>query len=370
MTITEKGRVTQEDVPSDESAPVEVKEALQTFGVLLGLLALGAYTAQYWGVEEFYRQLDGLPPEYTGVDKAVLLTRFAVTSFFLALTLALVVTPVLLAYTAKGRDVRERSARVRSGPEGGERGLVGRVLRHPRLRGPAAALPIGLWMGLCSTDLDPHAVRLIPMWAVILLSWAFTGWLLWLVREVPLVPTRHKRWVTSLVIAILFTGPAGFWANDAMAYRGEQLAETGRVGSVEQWLGVRVQYVYAEFAKSEGLPQRQDGTYIHLGESGGVHVLFDCAAGSVLRVAAPQVQLTSRRDDRIAALVVTSCVRRIPLNEQRSLMFPGGRAALRPPRVSPPSCTPQPSAVSFAEFSHGTHLRERNSVNPCSVQGG
>ncbi|MEU6145635.1 hypothetical protein ABZ848_35475 [Streptomyces sp. NPDC047081] len=328
MTITEKAELTGEGAPSLETEPVDAKDALQIFGGLLGLFALGAYTAQYWAIEEFYGQFDGLPPEYVGADKTVLLTRFSVTTFFLTVTLAVSLTPILLAYTAGEKAGRERPARTLLSPGRGEHGFVRRLLSRPRacrkLRRAASALPIGLWMGLCSTDLDPHTVYLFPFWMMVLLSWAIAGGILWMVRRISVIPARHKRWVTCLAVALLITAPAGFWTRDAMAYRGEQLAETGRVGAVEQWLGVRVQYVYAEFVHGEGLPKRQDGVYLHLGESGGVHVLYDCGDGRVQRVAAPQVQLTSRRDDRIAALVRTSCVRRLPTSVQRALVFGEG----------------------------------------------
>lgn len=97
---------------------------------------------------------------------------------------------------------------------------------------------------------------------------------------------------------------------EEMEERGKQTAASARPGGLEYVLGVRPQYVRADFAEVSGSTEPTDGPMLYLGQSGGIHVLYDCASSKVIRKAAAQVQLTSQigpGQAPLAAEVQDSC---------------------------------------------------------------
>ncbi|MCZ0975917.1 hypothetical protein O1L55_40960 [Streptomyces albulus] len=80
---------------------------------------------------------------------------------------------------------------------------------------------------------------------------------------------------------------------NVMEHHGARAVESAQRGSLEYVIGVRPQFVRADFAKTDGAPQNADGPMLYLGQAGGIQVLYDCATREVVRKPSTQVQLTS-----------------------------------------------------------------------------
>ncbi|WP_329280380.1 hypothetical protein [Streptomyces sp. NBC_00691] len=95
-------------------------------------------------------------------------------------------------------------------------------------------------------------------------------------------------------IVFMLTGLCLMSLGHVMEQRGTGAAESAHVGRLEQLLGIRAQYVLADFSEVAGSPTPEDKLMLHLGQAGGIHVLYDCSSSAVIRKAAVQVQLTTR----------------------------------------------------------------------------
>lgn len=126
-------------------------------------------------------------------------------------------------------------------------------------------------------------------------------------------PKKMGAVLRACLVALFITAFALWTVGDVMEERGARAARDGRLGFLEYALGIRTQYVRADFTDTDGLARRGEEPMLYLGQSGGVYVLFDCAASEVVRRPAAQVQLTSGVGDewdRLAVEAVRSCGRR------------------------------------------------------------
>ncbi|MFG3285297.1 hypothetical protein [Streptomyces sp. NPDC048111] len=277
---------------STPSTELEGKDALQMLGAVAALLCGLLYLIQYLAVEDFYRQFGRFSPEFAGMDQTVLLTRIGVVAF--VLSWMVVVGAGVVAAVARA---------VRWGVSGSVTGNERLWVQARRLLPAGIA---GVWLGLCTIDLDRGISTEVSLWAVMLVGAVSAAGAL---SGASLAPARYRRWARVLVMTLLIAMPAGAWADQAMAERGHRLAQTGQFGYVERVLGVRIQYVHADFTHADGQPDYKNGPYIHLGEAGGMVALYDCAHRQVHRVAVPQVRLTTDLDGRIRQAVVDACQR-------------------------------------------------------------
>lgn len=118
------------------------------------------------------------------------------------------------------------------------------------------------------------------------------------------------------MVLFLVAGYCLMSLGNAMERLGARAVESAQRDSLEYGIGVRPQYVRAEFAKTDGTPQHADGPMLYLGQAGGIQVLYDCATREVVRKPTTQVQLTSAvgsGEDRIAREVKSTCHRQTTL---------------------------------------------------------
>lgn len=284
---------------SAESVEPVGKDLLQIFATTMGLAGLAVYIIQYRALEAFYQSFDGLTPEQVGLDKATMLTRLSIWIFLL--TLGGGALCVFLAVLHSFIDVD---------PQGGPRRLFQWLRRRSWWRTLVASVFVGAWLAVWSVSPAPGS-PLTPPWSVGLLGGLLAAPVVHLARQ---APRRHRRWLRSACMMLLLVVPPGLWADGAMSYRGDEVARTGKVGFLEQGLGVRAQYAYARFVRGAGLPEREDSPVLHLGEAGGIHALYNCKTGRVERVAAPHVQLDitvqGASSDRVDFAVQEACWRR------------------------------------------------------------
>ncbi|MFE0175708.1 hypothetical protein ACFWZ2_25640 [Streptomyces sp. NPDC059002] len=265
-----------EELPAADSGEPAGKDLLQVFAATMGLAGLAVYIIQYRALEAFYQSFDGLTPEQVGLDKATMLTRLSIWIFLLTLMGGglCVFLAVLQSFVSVD-------------PQGQLSRSFHWLRRRSWWRTLVASVVVGAWLTVWSISPVPGSAA-IPPWLVGVMGGLFAAPVIHLARQ---APRRHRRWLRSACMMLLFVVPLGLWADGAMSYRGDEVARTGKVGFLEQGLGVRVQYAYARYVHGAGLPEREDSPVLHLGEAGGVHALYNCRTGQVERVAAPQVQL-------------------------------------------------------------------------------
>lgn len=124
-------------------------------------------------------------------------------------------------------------------------------------------------------------------------------------------PRRWRAAGEILIVLCLVLLGSSYALSNNMGQRGTEVMRTGQWGLREQFLGLRLQYVTAQFAQSPGLPKRTDFTGIYLGEANGTYVLYDCASAVVLQVSTAQVHLI-RSLEGVTDIYVTrgSCLAR------------------------------------------------------------
>lgn len=274
------------------------KDALQAIVTVVGLSGVLLTGIQYWAVDRYLAQF-GVTPEEVGLDTAVLLTRVATALAFLGF----LILPMLLF----GPGVFAMGAAEGSNRRQASRFVLKTFRKHPGLRTLALSALVGLgWTAMALFE-GPTALLAEGTWIVI---WAGGS----LVAAPALHLAGKHRTLGPLLrlclVVFFMTALCLISLGDAMEKRGKQTVVSARLGSLEYVLGVRPQYVRADFAEVSGSTEPADGPMLYLGQAGGVHVLYDCASSRVIRKAAAQVQLTSQvgpGQERLAFEVQGSC---------------------------------------------------------------
>ncbi|WP_327305459.1 hypothetical protein OG730_19690 [Streptomyces sp. NBC_01298] len=274
------------------------KDALQAIVTVLGLGGVILTGIQYWAVDRYLAQF-GVTPEEIGLDTSVLLTRAATALVFLGLLIvpALLALPSLFSMgMTEGSDRRRLAA------------FLSRQLRQrPGLRTLALSALVGVAWAAASLAESPIIMLREGLWVTMLAAGTLMA------APALHLAGKHKTLGPLLrlcVIAFMMTGLCLMSLGDVMEKRGMRTAESANLGWLEQLLGIRAQYVRADFSEVAGSPTPEDGPMLHLGQASGIHVLYDCSSSTVIRKAAVQVQLTTyigRSRDLLAHEVEDSC---------------------------------------------------------------
>ncbi|MEU5303836.1 hypothetical protein ACH4YO_34315 [Streptomyces noursei] len=293
---------TETQIPGEHARTVpNSRDALQAIVTTLGLLGLLLTAIQYWGVDRYFAQFD-VSPEEVGLDTTVLLTRVAT----MLVIFGALVLPVLLfvpGVLALGADQASDRGRLAS--------FLARAFRsRPGVRTLALSALVGFGWMVVSLVEGPWVILSDGTWALI-----------WIFLTVAVAPGLHligkPRTLGPLlrlcVVTFLVAGLCMLSVGDAMKRRGTQAVESAQRDPLTYFIGIRPQYVRANFAKTDGTPAHADGPMLYLGQAGGIQVLYDCATREVVRKPSTQVQLTSRVGsgrDGIAREVQATCHRR------------------------------------------------------------
>ncbi|MEW1925900.1 hypothetical protein [Streptomyces sp. NPDC088360] len=264
-------------------------------GAVFTTLALGLSVILYASVDGFYRQFEGMPLEWAGLDTPTLLWRAAP----MALMVSFMLTVVSGLFAALVMWLAQASTD----------GMLGRFVRfaqkHMWVRTALLALPSALMISLPAFG-EGQLVSDGTGAAMLLLFW----WLLFglAVGVVPLVvPQRFHRPARGAVALVMALSISGLWAVGVMEERGARTVRTGQVGFAEQAIGLRFQYVRVTVAKMPGHATEEPFSALYLGESGGIHTLYDCGRGELRRLPVPSVRLAIDTNGRAAAAVQWAC---------------------------------------------------------------
>ncbi|MER7759959.1 hypothetical protein [Streptomyces sp. NPDC097619] len=283
---------------TDVSRVLSKKDALQTVIAVLGLSGVLLTGIQYWSVDRYLAQF-GVTPEEVGLDTSVLLTRVATALAFLGFLMLpmLLFWPGVLTLGAAEGSNRQRASRF----------VTESFKKHPGLRTLALSALVGLGWAVMALTEGPTALLTEGTWMVL---WA--GGTLLAAPALHLAG-KHRTLgpLLRLCLVVFFlTALCLMSLGDAMETRGRQTIVSARLTSLEYMVGMRPQYVRADFAEVSGTAGPVDGPMLYLGQAGGVHVLYDCASSKVIRKAAAQVQVTSQvgpGQERLALEVQASC---------------------------------------------------------------
>ncbi|MER6911274.1 hypothetical protein ABT354_06335 [Streptomyces sp. NPDC000594] len=285
--------------PEDTSAqPPGKKEALQAIATVLGLTGVLLTGIQYWAVDRFFAQFD-VTAEEVGLDTGVLLTRVATALVFMG---AMVVPLLLFCPGVLAIGMTEDSNRGRA-----YRVVTDTLRNHPWVRTLSLSALAGLgWAAIVILE-GPSAMLSEGTWAMV-----------WACGAILAAPALHlvgrHRTLGSLLrlclVVFLVAGLCMILLGNLTEKHGAQAATSARQNTWTYLLGIRLHYVQADFAKTAGSTSPPDGTMLYLGQSNGVHVLYDCATMAVVRKSATQVQLTNGIGpgrERLARSVADSC---------------------------------------------------------------
>ncbi|MGW1712635.1 hypothetical protein [Streptomyces sp. NPDC002156] len=306
-TAVPSARVHDSAPPAERTA--KGKDLLQIAAGLLSFTAVIVYGVQYLALERFY-EVFGITPEQAGIGKTEMLTRLTVWLALLA-SLVMVLLPLcnavglLIVKGVLGEWWAPLCRWLFGCPDLRTRG----VLARPAVRKWGSRTVLvgvgGAWAGMTLfLEPGPRSFALLPRAE----EWAIGALLMGMALTLAVHLPRRRRPLGEVFIAITLTVLAGSYSiSENMGERAEAVMRTGRWGFREQFIGLRLQYVKAEFVRSAGSPARTDFTGIYLGEASGVYALYDCAAGRVLRVSVAQVQLAHEADNSAIAGVRRNC---------------------------------------------------------------
>ncbi|MFB7181812.1 hypothetical protein ACFCYI_29410 [Streptomyces sp. NPDC056257] len=256
------------------------KDALQAIVTLLGLGGVILTGIQYWAVDRYLAPF-GVTPEEVGLDTSVLLTRAATVLVFLGF----LIVPALLAFPglfSMGMTVGSDRSR-----------FAEFLLRHfrqrPGLRTLTLSALVGLAWAAAATAESPTIMLRDGLWVMMLVAGTLVA------APALHLAGKHRTLGPILrlcMIVFMMTGLCLMSLGDVMEKRGAKTAESAHLGHVEQLLGIRTQYVRADFSEVAGSPTPKSGPMLHLGQANGVHILYDCSSSTVIRKAAVQVQVT------------------------------------------------------------------------------
>ncbi|MFE2284582.1 hypothetical protein ACFXDJ_10455 [Streptomyces sp. NPDC059443] len=274
------------------------KDALQAIVTLLGLGGVILTGIQYWAVDRYLAQF-GVTPEEVGLDTSVLLTRAATVLVFLGL---LIVPAVLALPSLFSMGMTEESDRRRLTAF-----LLRQFQQRPGLRTLTLSVLVGSAWAAAAMAESPTTMLREGLWVTML-----AGGTLMAAPALHLAG-KHRTLGPLLrlcVIVFMVTGLCLMSLGNVMEERGARAAESAHLGRLEQLLGIRAQYVQADFSEVAGSATPEDRPMLYLGQSGGIHVLYDCSSSTVIRKAAVQVQLTAatgRSRDLLAHEAERSC---------------------------------------------------------------
>ncbi|OCC10101.1 hypothetical protein A3Q37_03918 [Streptomyces sp. PTY087I2] len=257
------------------------RDALQTVVTVLGLAGVLLTGIQYWAVERYFAQF-GVAPEEVGLDTAVLLTRVATALVFLAFLLvpSMLFLPGVLALGVEEGSRRRRVSR-----------FMTKTFRdRPGLHALALATLVGLGWAVLTVIQGPAALFSEGTWIAV-----WIGWTVFLAPALHLAGRHrtHGGLLRSGLVLFLSAALCMLCLGQAMQERGRRTVESARPGALEQVLGIRPHFVHADFAETAGSENPPDGPMLHLGQSNGIHVLYDCSTSQIVRKVGAQVQLTS-----------------------------------------------------------------------------
>ncbi|MFD8980080.1 hypothetical protein [Streptomyces sp. NPDC059564] len=284
--------------PAETTRTPAKKDALQAIVTLLGLGGVILTGIQYWAVDRYLAQFD-VTPEEVGLDTSVLLTRAATVLVFLGF----LIVPALLAFPSLfSMGMTEGSDRSRLAAF-----LLRQFRQRPGLRTLALSALVGLAWAAAALAESPTIMLREGLWVTMLVGGTLIA------APALHIAGKHRTLGPLLrlcVIVFMMTGLCLMSLGDVMEKRGARTAESAHLGRLERLLGIRAQYVRADFSEVAGSPTPEDGPMLHLGQAGGIHVLYDCSSSTVIRRAAVQVQLTTymgRSRDLLAYEAERSC---------------------------------------------------------------
>ncbi|MFB7630582.1 hypothetical protein ACFC0M_06495 [Streptomyces sp. NPDC056149] len=276
------------------------KDALQSIVTLLGLLGLLLTAIEYWAADRYFAQF-GVTPEEVGLDTTVLLTRVATMLVFFGFLVVpiLMFWPGVLILGVEPNSSRGRLAR-----------FLARAFRdRPGLRTLTLSALVGFGWVVVSLVEGPSVILSDNNWVLV---W-FMGTLIaapglhLIGRPRALGPLLRLCLVVFLVASFCMIS-----LGDTMERRGTRAVESAQTDSLAYAIGVRPQYVHADFPNASGTPKHADGPMLYLGQASGIQVLYDCATKEVIRKPSTQVQLTSSvgfGQDHMAWEVQATCHR-------------------------------------------------------------
>ncbi|MFE6163528.1 hypothetical protein ACFQ7F_31975 [Streptomyces sp. NPDC056486] len=264
-------------------------------GAVFTTLALGLSVILYASVDGFYRQFEGMPLEWAGLDAPTLLWRAAPMALIVSFMLTVVsgLFAALVMWLAQAPT------------DGTLGGFVRFAQKHMWVRTALLALPSALLISIPAFG-EGQLVSDGTGAAMLLIFW----WLLFglAVGVVPLVvPQRFHRPARVAVALAMALSISGIWAVGVMEERGARTERTGQVGFAEQAIGLRFQYVRVTVAKMPGHATEEPFFALYLGESGGIQTLYDCSRGELRRLPVPSVRMAIDTDGRAAAAVQWAC---------------------------------------------------------------
>ncbi|MFD8105334.1 hypothetical protein [Streptomyces microflavus] len=264
--------------PIDEAPVTTRREHVQYAAAIGAAVVLVLYGLQYYALESFYGRF-GITPEQLGIGKTELLTRLAVRLGFLGFLVALVL-PVMLAVVVLvvGTFV----------PRGVSDFLRHRSAAQAWFRRGLLVLGTAAWLALTTEEISEGHVFGPPT------AFGFVIGLIYAAAVVaaasPGSPRRRKArelGITLTVCVLAF----GYWLGNAMEEGADHVRASGHAGLLAQLVGVRVDLVCVDLADTAGITDAGDFPGLHLGESGGVHTVYDISEQKKRRVPVAQTRL-------------------------------------------------------------------------------
>lgn len=103
-------------------------------------------------------------------------------------------------------------------------------------------------------------------------------------------PRRRKARELGIAVAVCVLA-FGYWLGNAMEERADHVRASKHAGLLEHLVGVRVDLVCVDLADTAGITDAGDFPGLHLGESGGVHTVYDISEQKKRRVPVAQARL-------------------------------------------------------------------------------
>ncbi|MEU9253863.1 hypothetical protein AB0D66_18645 [Streptomyces sp. NPDC048270] len=266
--------------PGGDSPVATRREYLQYAAAIGAVAALVLYGLQYWALERFYERF-GITPEQAGIGKTEMLTRLAVWLGFVGF-FAVLILPLMLALLELFTGMlvpRSVSEFVRH-----------RLASHAWFRRGVLVLATASWLALTAMRTAEDHLLGLPTAFEFVIALFYAG--------AAVAVARHRsprlRGVREIAITLaLCVFALGYWLGNAMGEEADHVRASGHVGLMEQFVGVRLQPVCADLADVPGLTDERDFRGLSIGESGGVHTLYDITRQRVFRVPAAQARLWS-----------------------------------------------------------------------------